>query len=170
MKQLLDSYKSLMVSLATLPHEIAAAQSDLSLARRQLAETKRTVDQMETAALAAAEGSNDTKRKADAQVRLSANAAYQRFVSALRSEQEAVDNLANEVDSLVRQLQAASAQARLHGDLLRYIGNAGQLVAGSLDGLGDVVMPRRDPMSYPTGNGKSSVAYVTTADAAAIGL
>lgn len=164
-QQLIDTYKALMASLATLPLEIQAAQSNLNEVRRTAADTKRLLDEAETVAIANAEGSNAEKRKADASLKLAGNLAYQRLAAALRKEQADVAALQTEVDSLTNQFAAVGYQARLHAGLFAFLGSAGTPVPANLDGLGDVVF---QPTQYTLrGNGNS---YVTADDAAQIGL
>lgn len=157
--QLIATYSQLMTELANLPAEIAKAQEDLTVIKRQAAQTKETMAQTEAATALTIEGKNAEERKAKLTQALAATPVYVRLSNALRAETEEADTLANEVAALERQYGAVCYQARLHAALLQYLGNAGAPV-GKVDSLGDVMFATK-------ANGNS---YVTAADAADLGL
>jgi hypothetical protein len=153
-QQMLQTYQELMESLAALPLAIFEAQGHLAEAKRALADTKSLINEHELAALANAEGSNETKRKADSALRLANNQVYQRLQAAQRREQALADDIAVLVERLTREYGAACYQSTLHAGLLNYLANGKAPVT---DSLGDVVFQPKEHNNV----------YVTGADAAA---
>lgn len=156
--ELIATYTSLMTSLATLPEEIAAAQSDLTSAKIALGAAERELERIEAEIQLTVEGSNDVKRKAAFTLACRENIFHRAQNAEARAGRDAIARLTNDVDNLTRQFTAVGFQARLHASLLNYLAAAapGQPVDVSFD-MG----------SKSAGNGNGTV---TPADAAAIGL
>lgn len=160
-EQILQQYTALMAALTNLPAEIAAAQGDLAEAKRTTADTKRLIEQHEQETALRIEGKNAEERKAKLALALANDAAYQRLTAAQRKEQQDIDALTIEVESLTRQYGAVCFQAQLHAGLMQYLSNARTPVTVlETDSLGDVVFAPR----------ANNNTYVMADDAAAIGL
>lgn len=153
--QLIETYRNLMTSLATLPDEIAAAQSDLSAAKAQQADTKRRMEDIELMLSGTVEGKNADERKAKLADALKGNRAYQDTLQLHRKDSADVAALNIEVDKLTNQYAAVGYQARLHSALLTYLGSAG--VPVSTDKLGDVMF------QAPVAGSEHNPPYVTPA-------
>ena len=158
--ELIATYTSLMTSLATLPEEIAAAQSDLTSAKIALGAAERELERIEAEIQLTVEGSNDVKRKAAFTLACRENIFHRAQSAEARAGRDAIARLTNDVDNLTRQFTAVGFQARLHASLLAYLAAAapGQPIDVSF-GMGS------KSNNNHTGNGT-----VTPADAAAIGL
>ena len=158
--ELIATYTSLMTSLATLPEEIAAAQSDLTSAKIALGAAERELERIEAEIQLTVEGSNDVKRKAAFTLACRENIFHRAQSAEARAGRDAIARLTNDVDNLTRQFTAVGFQARLHASLLAYLAAAapGQPIDVSF-GMGSKSNNNHD------GNGT-----VTPADAAAIGL
>ena len=159
-EQLIATYAGLMTSLATLPEEIAAAQSDLTSAKIALGAAERELERIEAEIQLTVEGSNDVKRKAAFTLACRENIFHRAQSAEARAGRDAIARLTNDVDNLTRQFTAVGFQARLHASLLAYLAAAapGQPIDVSF-GMGS------KSNNNHTGNGT-----VTPADAAAIGL
>jgi hypothetical protein len=163
-EQIFEQYKALMASLSNLPAEIAAAEGDKAVLKRQSADTKRLVEQHEQAIALNIEGKNAEERKARLALALAQDAAYQRLIKAQRQEAEELDTLQVEVDMLTRQYGAVCFEAQLLSGLMQYLSNAkAPVTVTTTDSLGDVVF---QPTSYAT-RSDNNTTYVTSADAAA---
>ena len=161
-EQLINTYTQLMTDLDNLPHEIAAAQNDLTAVKRQVNDSKTLLDNIEASLSLTIEGKNAEERKAKLVQALTTHQNYQRIKATLRKESEEADMLANSVDTLTRQYGAVCYQARLHAALCSFLGSAGAPV--NLHSLSDVVFP---PASSTRHNNNH---LVTADDAAQIGL
>ena len=157
--QLLATYRDLMTSLETIPHELAAAQDDLTAVKRQMSESKILLDVIEASLSLTIEGKNAEERKAKLSVALDTHQNYQRLRATLRKESEAADGLTNDVDNLTRQYGAVCYQARLHSALLTYLGSAGAPVP--VKDFGDVVFASTEHGN----NGFNGTADVAAAEA-----
>lgn len=167
-QELIDTYRRLMTSLQNLPDEIAAAQTDLGLAKMKQADTKRRMDDIEMMLAGTVEGSNDTKRKAALADALKGHRAYQDTLGLYRADSAEVAALNIEADKLNARFAAVGYQARLHAALLTWLGSAG--VPVNLDKLGDVMF-----QAPPVKGAEHNPPYVngntvTADDAAAMGL
>ena len=159
-EQLIETYTSLMTSLATLPEEIAAAQSDLTKSKFSLAQCETEMDRLEAEQSLTVEGKNAEERKAKLALALKAHTFHAKLAAEALGWRKDIARLTNDVDNLTRQFTAVGFQARLHASLLAYLAAAapGQPVDVSF-GMGSHTNNNHD------GNGT-----VTPADAAAIGL
>ena len=158
--ELIATYAQLMTSLATLPEEIAAAQSDLTSAKIALGAAERELERIEAEILLTVEGKNAEERKARFQLTCTENIFHRAQNAEARAGRDAIARLTNDVDNLTRQFAAVGYQAKLHAALLGYLAAAapGAPVDVSF-GMGSKSNNNHD------GNGT-----VTPADAAAIGL
>jgi hypothetical protein len=154
-QQLIDTYTDLMTSLATLPEEIAAAQSDLTKSKFSLSQCETEMDRIEAEQSLTVEGKNAEERKARLALALKANAFYAKLDAEALGWRKDMAVLTNDVDNLTRQFAAVGYQAKLHAALLGYLAAAGAV-----------------PVDVSFGMGKAQPANgsVTPADAAAIGL
>ena len=156
--ELIATYTSLMTSLATLPEEIAAAQSDLTSAKIALGAAERELERIEAEIQLTVEGSNDVKRKAAFTLACRENIFHRAQSAEARAGRDAIARLTNDVDNLTRQFAAVGYQAKLHAALLGYL-------AAAAPGAPVDVSFGMGSNNNHTGNGA-----VTPADAAAIGL
>lgn len=155
-QQLIDTYTDLMASLATLPEEIAAAQSDLTNVKLALGAAERDLERIEAEILLTVEGKNAEERKARFALTCQENIFHRAQSAEARAGRDAIARLTNDVDSLTRQFAAVGYQAKLHAALLGYLAAAGAVPVDVSFGMGGKAQPA---------NGS-----VTPADAAAIGL
>ena len=112
-QQLINQYTDIMASLANLPGEIAAAQTDLNAAKMQLSVSDRTLADIEAQTALNVEGKNAEERKARLMLTLKADAVYTRWSKAADVERADVAKLSNDVDMLTRQFAAVGYAARL---------------------------------------------------------
>ena len=156
--ELIATYTSLMTSLATLPEEIAAAQSDLTKSKFSLSQCETEMDRLEAELSLTVEGKNAEERKARLALALKAHTFHAKLAAEALGWRKDIAMLTNDVDNLTRQFAAVGYQAKLHAALLGYLAAAapGAPVDVSF-GMG----------SKSNGNGNGTV---TPADAAAIGL
>ena len=73
-QQLVSQYADIMASLANLPGEIAAVQTDLNAAKAQLSTSDRTLADIEAQTALNVEGKNAEERKARLGIALKADA------------------------------------------------------------------------------------------------
>ena len=156
--ELIATYTSLMTSLATLPEEIAAAQSDLTSAKIALGAAERELERIEAEILLTVEGKNAEERKARLSLALKGHAFYAKIAAEALGWRKDIAVLTNDVDNLTRQFAAVGYQAKLHAALLGYLAAAGAVPVDVSFGMGG-------KSSAPATNGA-----VTAADAAEIGL
>jgi len=159
-EQLIETYTSLMTSLATLPEEIAAAQSDLTSVKINLGAAERELERIEAEILLTVEGKNAEERKARFQLTCTENIFHRAQNAEARAGRDAIARLTNDVDNLTRQFAAVGYQAKLHAALLGY------LAAAAPGAPVDVSFG----MGGHTNNNHIGNGAVTPADAAAIGL
>ncbi len=128
--QVIATYRSLMTSLATLPHEIAAAQADLTVAKFDLATADKLLAEIEAAQTLNVEGKNAEERKARLAHELSLRSDYRATTSKRAEAQRTVNMLTNDVDNLTRQFAAVGYQTKLHAALMGFLADAmpGQMV------------------------------------------
>ena len=162
-QELVSQYADIMASLANLPGEIAAVQTDLNAAKAQLATSDRTLADIEAQTALNVEGKNAEERKARLSQALKADAVYVRWAKAADVERADIAKLTNEVDMLTRQFAAVGYAARLTAatmEMLAAMGpNTAQDVQFNMDAAG------KSAAVLNASNG-----HVTAQDAADIGL
>ena len=157
-QQLIDTYTDLMTSLATLPEEIAAAQSDLTKSKFSLSQCETEMDRIEAEQSLTVEGKNAEERKARLALALTGSVIYSKLAAEATGWRKDIAKLTNDVDNLTRQFTAVGYAAKLHASLLAYLAGP-----GAQQPVGDV--------SFGMGaKTTTSNGAVTAADAADIGL
>ena len=166
-QELVSQYADIMASLANLPGEIAAVQTDLNAAKAQLATSDRTLADIEAQTALNVEGKNAEERKARLSQALKADAVYVRWSKAADVERADIAKLTNKVDMLTRQFAAVGYAARLTAaamEMLAAMGpNTAQDISFNMDGAG-----KSAAQIDRINNGSNG--YVTAQDAADIGL
>ena len=157
--QILATYAELMTSLSTLPKEIAARQTDLNAAKMQLSTSEKTLADIEAQTALNVEGKNAEERKARLAQTLKLDAVYVRWSKAADLERQGVAKLTTELDLLVRQFGAVGYAAKLHAELMHFLGSS-----GAISTVGDINF---NMGTKANGNG---AGYMTAADAADLGL
>ena len=157
--QILATYADLMTRLDTLPKEIAAVQTDLNAAKMQLATSEKTLADIEAQTALNVEGKNAEERKARLAQALKADAVYVRWAKAADVERQDVAKLTTELDLYIRQFGAVGYAAKLHAELMGFLGSSGAISA-----VGDINFNMGKPVN---GNG---AGHMTAADAAELGL
>ena len=139
-QQLIDTYTNIMASLANLPGEIAAVQTDLNAAKLQLATSERTLADIEAQTALNVEGKNAEERKARLTQALKADAVYVRWAKAADVERADIAKLTTEYDRLTREFAAVGYAARLTAaamEMLAAMGpNKAQDVQFNMDAAG----------------------------------
>ena len=162
-QQLISQYTDIMASLANLPGEIAAVQTDLNAAKAQLATSDRTLADIEAQTALNVEGKNAEERKARLSQALKADAVYIRWDKAAAVERADIAKLTTEYDRLTREFAAVGYAARLTAaamEMLAAMGpNTAQDVQFNMDAAG------KSAAVLNASNG-----HVTAQDAADIGL
>ena len=162
-QQLVNQYTDIMASLANLPGEIAAVQTDLNAAKMQLATSDRTLADIEAQTALNVEGKNAEERKARLSQALKADAVYIRWDKAAAVERADIAKLTTEYDRLTREFAAVGYAARLTAaamEMLAAMGpNTAQDVQFNMDAAG------KSAAVLNASNG-----HVTAQDAADIGL
>ena len=166
-QQLINQYTDIMASLANLPGEIAAVQTDLNAAKTQLATSERTLADIEAQTALNVEGKNAEERKARLSQALKADAVYIRWDKAAAVERADIAKLTTEYDRLTREFAAVGYAARLTAaamEMLAAMGpNTAQDISFNMDGAG-----KSAAQIDRINNGSNG--YVTAQDAADIGL
>ena len=157
--QILATYADLMTRLDTLPKEIAAVQTDLNAAKMQLATSEKTLADIEAQTALNVEGKNAEERKARLVQTLKLDAVYVRWSKAADLERQGVAKLTTELDLLVRQFGAVGYAAKLHAELMHFLGSS-----GAISTVGDINF---NMGTKANGNG---AGYMTATDAADLGL
>ena len=157
--QLIQTYLDLMARLDTLPKEIAAVQTDLNAAKMQLSTSEKTLADIEAQTALNVEGKNAEERKARLAQTLKLDAVYVRWAKAADLERQDVAKLTTELDMLVRQFGAVGYAAKLHAELMAFLGSS-----GAISTVGDINF---NMGTKANGNG---AGYMTSADAAELGL
>ena len=160
--QLIATYNDLMISLGTLPDEIAAAQNDLTEAKARLAVQEQALKDISAEMALTVEGKNAEERAAKLTQVLKQHGVYQNRTGMATVARVEVANLTNDVDNLTRQFTAVGYQAKLHSTMMAYFAAAGAVAPQ------DVQFYSKGDAKHTT-NGKVN-GNVTAADAAAIGL
>ena len=162
-QQLINQYTDIMASLANLPGEIAAVQTDLNAAKAQLATSDRTLADIEAQTALNVEGKNAEERKARLSQALKADAVYIRWDKAAAVERADIAKLTTEYDRLTREFAAVGYAARLTAaamEMLAAMGpNTAQDVQFNMDAAGKSA-------AVLTG----SNGHMTAQDAADLGL
>jgi len=162
-QELVSQYADIMASLANLPGEIAAVQTDLNAAKAQLATSDRTLADIEAQTALNVEGKNAEERKARLSQALKADAVYIRWDKAAAVERADIAKLTTEYDRLTREFAAVGYAARLTAaamEMLAAMGpNTAQDVQFNMDAAG------KSAAVLNASNG-----HVTAQDAADIGL
>jgi len=157
--QILATYAELMTSLSMLPKEIAACQTDLNAAKMQLSTSEKTLADIEAQTALNVEGKNAEERKARLVQTLKLDAVYVRWSKAADLERQGVAKLTTELDLLVRQFGAVGYAAKLHAELMHFLGSS-----GAISTVGDINF---NMGTKANGNG---AGYMTATDAADLGL
>ncbi len=169
-QELANQYTDIMASLANLPGEIAAAQTDLNAAKAQLATSDRTLADIE-AQTAVNEtvkaGKNAEERKALAVQALRADPVYVRWSKAADVERSDVAKLSNDVDMLTRQFAAVGYAARLTAATMEMLAAMGPNKAGDIEFHMDAAGKSAAQVARIT-NGSNG--HMTAQDAADAGL
>ena len=160
--QLIATYNDLMISLGTLPDEIAAAQNDLTEAKARLAVQEQALKDISAEMALTVEGKNAEERAAKLTQVLKQHGVYQNRTGMATVARVEVANLTNDVDNLTRQFTAVGYQAKLHSTMMAYFAAAGAVAPQ------DVQFYSKGDAKHTT-NGKVN-GNVTADDAAAIGL
>ena len=165
-QELVSQYADIMASLANLPGEIAAVQTDLNAAKAQLATSDRTLADIEAQTALNVEGKNAEERKARLSQALKADAVYIRWDKAAAVERADIAKLTTEYDRLTREFAAVGYAARLTAaamEMLAAMGpNTAQDISFNMDGAG------KSAAQIDRVNGSNG--HVTAQDAADIGL
>ncbi len=165
-QQLVNQYADIMASLANLPGEIAAVQTDLNAAKMQLATSDRTLTDIEAQTALNVEGKNAEERKARLTQTLKADAVYVRWSKAADVERAEVAKLANDVDMLTRQFAAVGYAARLTAATMEMLAAMGPNKAGDISFNMDLTGKSAAQIQRVNGTN----GHVTAQDAADIGL
>ena len=164
-QELVSQYADIMASLANLPGEIAAVQTDLNAAKAQLATSDRTLADIEAQTALNEEGKNAEERKARLSQALKADAVYIRWDKAAAVERADIAKLTTEYDRLTREFAAVGYAARLTASMAEMLAamgpNKAQDVQFNMDAAGK---------SAATINGVSGNGHMTAQDAAEAGL
>jgi len=166
-QELVSQYADIMASLANLPGEIAAVQTDLNAAKAQLATSDRTLADIEAQTALNVEGKNAEERKARLSQALKADAVYIRWDKAAAVERADIAKLTTEYDRLTREFAAVGYAARLTASMAEMLAamgpNKAQDVQFNMDAAGK---------SAATINGVSvsGNGHMTAQDAAEAGL
>ena len=166
-QQLINQYIDIMASLANLPGEIAAAQTDLNAAKAQLATSDRTLADIEAQTALNVEGKNAEERKARLTQALKADAVYVRWSKAADVERSDVAKLSNDVDMLTRQFAAVGYAARLTAATMEMLAAMGPNKAGDIEFHMDAAGKSAAQLARVT-NGSNG--HMTAQDAADAGL
>ena len=162
-QQLINQYTDIMASLANLPGEIAAVQTDLNAAKAQLATSDRTLADIEAQTALNVEGKNAEERKAKLTQALKADPVYVRWAKAADVERADIAKLTTEYDRLVREFAAVGYSARLTASMAEMLAAMGPNKAGDINFNMDAA-----GKSAAVINGSNG--QVTAQDAADIGL
>jgi chromosome segregation ATPase len=162
-QQLISQYTDIMASLANLPGEIAAVQTDLNAAKAQLATSDRTLADIEAQTALNVEGKNAEERKARLTQALKADAVYVRWAKAADVERADIAKLTTEFDRLSREFAAVGYAARLTASAMEMLAAMGPNKAGDISFNMDAA-----GKSAAVINGSNG--HVTAQDAADIGL
>jgi chromosome segregation ATPase len=162
-QQLINQYTDIMASLANLPGEIAAVQTDLNAAKAQLATSDRTLADIEAQTALNVEGKNAEERKARLTQALKADAVYVRWAKAADVERADIAKLTTEFDRLSREFAAVGYAARLTASAMEMLAAMGPNKAGDISFNMDAA-----GKSAAVINGSNG--HVTAQDAADIGL
>ena len=162
-QQLIDTYTNIMASLANLPGEIAAMQTDLNAAKAQLATSDRTLADIEAQTALNVEGKNAEERKARLSQVLKADAVYVRWSKAADVERADIAKLTTEFDRLTREFAAVGYAARLTASMAEMLAAMGPNKATDISFNMDA-----SGKSAAVINGSNG--HVTAQDAADIGL
>ena len=157
--QLIQTYQQLMTELHNLPNEIATVQTDLNAAKMQLSASEKTLADIEAQTALNVEGKNAEERKARLVQTLKLDAVYVRWSKAADLERQGVAKLTTELDLLVRQFGAVGYAAKLHAELMHFLGSS-----GAISTVGDINF---NMGTKANGNG---AGYMTATDAADLGL
>jgi len=166
-QQLVSQYADIMASLANLPGEIAAVQTDLNAAKAQLATSDRTLADIEAQTALNVEGKNAEERKARLTQALKADAVYVRWSKAADVERSDVAKLSNDVDMLTRQFAAVGYAARLTAATMEMLAAMGPNKAGDIEFHMDAAGKSAAQLARVT-NGSNG--HMTAQDAADAGL
>ena len=162
-QELVSQYADIMASLANLPGEIAAVQTDLNAAKAQLATSDRTLADIEAQTALNVEGKNAEERKARLSQALKADAVYIRWDKAAAVERADIAKLTTEYDRLTREFAAVGYAARLTASMAEMLAAMGPNKAGDIEFNMDAA-----GKSAAVINGSNG--QVTAQDAADIGL
>ena len=169
-QQLVSQYADIMASLATLPGEIAAVQTDLNAAKAQLATSDRTLADIEAQTALNVEGKNAEERKARLSQALKADAVYIRWDKAAAVERADVARLTTELDRLSREFAAVGYAARLTAAAMEMLAAMGPNNAGDVQFSMDAAGKSAAQIGRVNGVSISGNGHVTAQDAADIGL
>jgi hypothetical protein len=165
-QQLVSQYADIMASLANLPGEIAAVQTDLNAAKAQLSTSDRTLADIEAQTALNVEGKNAEERKARLGLTLKADAVYIRWAKAADVERADIARLTTEYDRPSREFAAMGYAARLTASTMEMLAamgpNKAQDISFNMDGAG------KSQAHVDRINGSNG--HVTAQDAAEIGL
>ena len=162
-QELVSQYADIMASLANLPGEIAAVQTDLNAAKAQLATSDRTLADIEAQTALNVEGKNAEERKARLSQALKADAVYIRWDKAAAVERADIAKLTTEYDRLTREFAAVGYAARLTAATMEMLAAMGPNKAGDIEFHMDAA--GRSAAVLNASNG-----HVTAQDAAEAGL
>ena len=166
-QELVSQYADIMASLANLPGEIAAVQTDLNAAKAQLATSDRTLADIEAQTALNVEGKNAEERKARLSQALKADAVYIRWDKAAAVERADIAKLTTEYDRLTREFAAVGYAARLTAaamEMLAAMGpNKAQDIQFDMDAAGKYA-------ATINGVSVSGNGHMTAQDAAEAGL
>ena len=132
-QQLVNQYTDIMASLANLPGEIAAVQTDLNAAKMQLATSDRTLADIEAQTALNIEGKNAEERKARLSQALKADPVYIRWDKAAAVERADIARLTTEYDRLTREFAAVGYAARLTASMAEMLAAMGPNKAGDIE-------------------------------------
>ena len=166
-QQLVSQYADIMASLANLPGEIAAVQTDLNAAKAQLATSDRTLADIEAQTALNVEGKNAEERKARLTQVLKADAVYVRWAKAADVERADIAKLTTEYDRLTRQFAAVGYAARLTAATMEMLAAMGPNKAGDIEFHMDAAGKSAAQLARVT-NGSNG--HMTAQDAADAGL
>ena len=165
-QQLVSQYADIMASLANLPGEIAAVQTDLNAAKAQLATSDRTLADIEAQTALNVEGKNAEERKAKLTQALKADPVYVRWAKAADVERADIAKLTTEYDRLTREFAAVGYAARLTAATMEMLAAMGPNKAGDIEFHMDSAGKSAAQVARVNG----SNGHVTAQDAADIGL
>jgi len=165
-QQLIDRYTDIMASLATLPGEIAAVQTDLNAAKAQMATSDRTLADIEAQTALNVEGKNAEERKARLTQALKADAVYVRWAKAADVERADIAKLTTEYDCLTREFAAVGYAARLTASAMEMLAAMGPAKAADINF--DMDAAGRSAAQIDRINGSNG--HMTAQDAAEAGL